>query len=309
MKYFTYTILIFLSISVYAQDNTLFIEEEDVLASEFNNLFENDGIRYTKTDNEKDSLNAIILNYFEKILKQNGSFEYPFSTIKKIGNIYSEDKNVRIITWNIKYKNGEYKYFGFLQHVNKKKKRIDTWMFVDESHLMPEPEKLNLYHNHWFGALYYQIIEVKNMGRKYYTLIGWDGNNYLSQKKIIDVLYFSGSGKPKFGKNIFKLDKKRKNYKRVIFEYNSQIVMSLQYDKQYKKIIFDHLRPEPKSMVDHYEFYVTDGSYDALEFSGGKWNLVEVFDAQNTQPGTVVAPKQSGEKSFYKKPGKTKKQE
>jgi len=231
MRYSITLILLLLSFLVKSQeDNSQFIEDEDSLVSGFNMLFENDGTRYTKTDNEKDSINAIILDYFHNSLKQQNSFNYPYSSIKKIGNIYSNDKKVRIITWNIKYKNGDYKYFGFMQHVNKKKNRIDTWMFVDESALMPDPEKLSLYHNHWFGALYYQIIEVKDGGKKYYTLIGWDGNNYLSQKKIIDVLYFSGSGKPKFGKSIFRIDKESRRNKRIIFEYNSQIVMSLQYD-------------------------------------------------------------------------------
>jgi hypothetical protein len=186
-----------------------------------------------------------------------------------------------------------------LQHKNKKKNRIDTWMLVDESALMPEPEKLSLFHNHWFGALYYQIVEVKDAGKKYYTLIGWDGNNYLSQKKIIDVLYFSSSGKPKFGKNLFKIDKNSRKNKRIIFEYNSQIVMSVQYDKRYKKIIIDHLRPEPKSMKGQYEFYVTDGSYDALEFVMGKWHIIEDFDAKNEKPAEERIPQKVQRKEFY----------
>jgi len=309
MRYLTTVLLFLLSFFAVSQDNSQFIEDEDSLISGFNMLFENDGTKFTKTDNEKDSLNAIIIDYFYNSLKQQNSFNYPYSSIKKIGNIYSNDKKLRLITWNIKYKNGEYKYFGFMQHINKKKNRIDTWMFVDESALMPDPEKLSLYHNHWYGALYYQIIEVKDGGKKYYTLIGWDGNNYLSQKKIIDVLYFSASGKPKFGKSIFKLDKEHRKNKRLIFEYNSQIVMSVQYDKRYKKIIIDHLRPEPKSMKGQYEFYVTDGSYDALEFTMGKWHLIEEFDAQNAKPKEELPKIPAEKKQFFKGDKKTKKQE
>ena len=171
MRYLIYVFLFFLSFLVKAQENSQFLEDEDSLVSGFSMLFENDGTRYTKTDNEKDSLNAIIIEYFHNSLKQQNSFEYPYSAIKKIGNIYSDDKKVRLITWNIKYKNGEYKYFGFMQHVNKKKNRIDTWMFVDESALMPNPEKLSLYHNHWYGALYYQIVEVKDGGKSIILLL------------------------------------------------------------------------------------------------------------------------------------------
>jgi len=309
MKYSITILLFLLSIIVKSQDNYQFIEDEDSLVSGFNMLFENDGTRYIKTDNEKDSLNSILVEYFYNSLKQKNSFHYPYSAIKKIGNIYSVDKKVRLITWNIKYKNGEYKYFGFLQHVNKKKNRIDTWMFVDESAIMLDPEKLSLYHNHWYGALYYQIVEVKDAGKKYYTLIGWDGNNYLSQKKIIDVLYFSGSGKPKFGKNIFRINRETRKNKRIIFEYNSQIVMSVRYDIRYKKIIIDHLRPEPKSMKGQYEFYVTDGSYDALEFTMGKWHLIEDFNAKNKKPEEEIIPRKIEPKNLYKIPTTEKKQE
>jgi len=309
MRYLITTLLLFLSFLANAQNNYQFIENEDSLVSGFNILFENDGTRYTKTDNEKDSLNTIIVEYFYNSLKQQNSFEYPYSAIKKIGNIYSEDKKVRLITWNIKYKNGEYKYFGFIQHVNKKKNSIDTWMFVDESAIMPNPEKLDLYHNHWYGALYYQIVEVKNGSKKYYTLIGWDGNNYLSQKKVIDILYFSGNGKPKFGKKLFKIDKEHRKDKRIIFEYNSQIVMAVQYDKRYKKIILDHLRPEPKSMKGQFEFYVTDGSYDALDFFEGKWQFIEEFDALNAKPENERIPVEPEKKQFFKGDKKIEKQE
>ncbi len=309
MKYLISTIFLLSFLIVKSQDNSQFIEDEDSLVSGFNMLFENDGTRYTKSDNEKDSINAILVDYFYNSLKQEGSFNYLYSSIKRIGNIYSNDKNIRLITWNIKYKNGEYKYFGFMQHVNKKKNRIDTWMFVDESALMPEPEKLSLYHNHWYGALYYQIVEKKDGGKKYYTLIGWDGNNYLSQKKVIEILYFSSNGKPKFGKKLFKIDKEHRKDKRLIYEYNSQIVMSIQYDKRYKKIIIDHLRPEPKSMKGQYEFYVTDGSYDALEFKMGKWYLIEDFNAKNERPKEEIIPQKIKPKKLYNSNKKEKKQE
>lgn len=284
MKLIFLYILILISFIVKSQNDIIFDEYEDSLVSGFNMLFENDGIKFTKTDAEKDTINKQLQEYFYTALKEKNSFNYSFDSINNIGIIISPDKKLRLITWNIKYSNGEYKFFGFIQHINKRKKRTNTFKFVDESDRMPNPEMLSLYHNHWYGALYYKIIEVKGKGRKYYTLLGWDGNNYLSQKKIIEVLYFSGSGKPKFGKTIFRFNKEKRKSKRIIFEYNAQIVMGLNYDNRYKKIVFDHLRPSPKTMKDNYEFYVTDGSYDALEFSMGKWRLIEVFDAQNEKP-------------------------
>jgi hypothetical protein len=299
MKFKYFLVLFFLPLILLSQERNNFTEYEDSLTSMFNTLFENNGVKYTKTDAEKDTLNKIIETYFSEALNQENSFNYSFSKIKKIGNIFSDNQNLRIITWNLKYSNGEYKYFGFIQHINKSKKRIDTWKLTDESaQMVNKPEDLSLYHNHWYGALYYDIVQVSDMGNKYYTILGWDGNNFLSQKKIIEVLYFTNSGIPKFGKNIFKCDKK--SPKRVIFEYKGDIVMSLNYDKRYKKIVFDHLRPDPKIMKDHFEFYVTDGSYDAFEFYAGKWRIIEEFNAQNEKPDKELPQKKATEKELYK---------
>ena len=92
-------------------------------------------------------------------------------------------------------------------------------------------------------------------------------------------MYFTSSGKPRFGKNIFKMGKKRT--KRLIFEYSAQIVMFVRYEKRYKKIVYDHLIPSPKSMVGKYEFYYPDGTYDALEYVGNKWIHRSDFYATN----------------------------
>jgi len=63
-------------------------------------------------------------------------------------------------------------------------------------------------------------------------------------------------------------------------------------------------------MEGQYEFYVTDGSYDALEFSMGKWHLIEEFDAQNARPENEISPKRIERKNIYRdKTVKEKKQE
>jgi hypothetical protein len=276
----TFIFLIFITFfSVSAQENIDFIQDEDSLVSGFEILFTNNGTKYTLSDSEKDTVNNQILTYFYKVLSQENSFEYSFDSLKKIGNIYSEDKTLRIITWNIKYKDGSYKYFGFIQHYNKKQNKYELWKLYDDSENMLEPLKLSLYNHHWLGCLYYQIIENKYNNEKIYTLIGWDGNNYLSKKKIIDVLYFSNNGSPNFGKNIFKINKTKS--KRLIFEYSSEVVMFMKYEDRYNKIVFDHLTPSPKSMVDKHEFYYPDGTYDALEYVGNRWIHISDFYATN----------------------------
>ena len=58
--------------------------------------------------------------------------------------------------------------------------------------------------------------------------------------------------------------------------------MSLKYEEQRERIIFDHLSPESPSMKNFYSFYVPDMSYDAFVLEGSKWILHE--DVIGTNP-------------------------
>ena len=44
---------------------------------------------------------------------------------------------------------------------------------------------MKLQNNQWIGALYYQLVTIKEK-RNYYVLFGWDGNNDRSNKKIAE---------------------------------------------------------------------------------------------------------------------------
>ncbi len=254
---------------------------KDSLNTLFSELFTFDGTRYTKPDSDKIKINKQILNYFNTVLNIDSSFFYKFN-IKKIGSIYSDDKLVRLITWNIKLSNGEYKYYGFVMHKKNKKSKPKIFVLNDKSADILNPDKQTLDNNKWFGCLYYKIITTKYLGTKYYTLLGWDGNNYLTTKKIIDILYFTRTGRPKFGKSFFTpLTNKRKKQKRIIFEFSSQVVMSLIYDKRYKAIVFDHLAPIHSNYKGKYEFYGPDFTYDSYKFKKGRWILNQNIKVKN----------------------------
>ena len=51
--------------------------------------------------------------------------------------------------------------------------------------------------------------------------------------------------------------------------------MSLKYESDRERIIFDHLSPESPSMKKFRSFYVPDMSYDAYTFQDSKWILKE----------------------------------
>ncbi len=96
---------------------------------------------------------------------------------------------------------------------------------------MQDPEQAILKNGDWYGAyIINNTIEVNDI--KYYTLLGWDGENGLYQSKVIDILGFSYNGQTIFGKRMFKNIPDKKNPTRLIFRYSTDAVMSLRYDRQ-----------------------------------------------------------------------------
>ena len=233
----------------------------------------------SKEDREKYNANEKFTEILERALNIENSFDYPFDSLITIARLIAPDKSFRIFNWNLPKLDGTFEYFGFIQAYHKRSKTYKLYPLTESLSQITSPEDQILDHDEWYGAHYYKIILRKQNGKKYYTLLGWDGHDRLSSRKIIDVVYFPRGGRPKFGTPIFKMGKVVK--KRVIFEYGSQAMMSVRYDEDNKMIVFDHLSPQNPSLEGQYHYYGPDGSYDALKYKKGKWILLKDFDARN----------------------------
>jgi len=249
-------------------------------------------IRDGETDFIKYNANERFLKLLESALISENSFDYPFDSLITIAKLKSDDNRFRIFDWALRKTDGTYDYFGYLQAWNNKLKKYMLYPLKDNSGVIVNPELQTLEPLNWYGALYYKIIFNKSGGKKYYTLLGWDGNDNVSQKKIIDVISFNSNDKPVFGAAIFKYNKKV--YKRIIFEYNATVSMSLKYEKQFEvsgkkrktMIIFDRLAPLDVALTGSFQYYYPETNiFDAFMFKKGKWFFVKDIDARN-QPAT-----------------------
>ncbi len=269
-------ILVIPSSGLFSQntDTILICEYEQVLIELFNDMS-----KYNN-DIEREKLNNKITGKFEQLLSIEGSFSYPFDSLKHIGKIVSQDKKLRIYTWNLPYMNGTHKYFGFIQYYPPKEKSFLLYKLIDSRDDYESPENFILTDTSWLGALYYEIIEKKYEGDTYYTLLGFDFNNLMTAKKIIEVLYFKDNKVPVFGKPVFNYSNKLCN--RIVFEYSSKVSMSLKYNKDLNMIVFDHLSPSKPSYEGYFMYYGPDFSYDGLIFKNGIWNEVKDIDVRNT---------------------------
>lgn len=230
---------------------------------------------FSKTDTAKLKANFVFMHLMEEILLNTLSFQYPFDSLKEVNFRTSPDKRFRLITWNIPKKDGTYLYYGFLQAMHPKNKKYEIYELTDKSLGVKNPETYQSDNTKWFGMLYYKIIPCGD----YYTLLGWDGNDKISSRKFIDVLSFKKDGSPVFGKEVFKMPKKYP--KRVMFEYNAKLTMTLQYNEAMNALVFDHLSAGESFLENQYQFYGPDLSYDAFIFRHGKWNFEEDVDVKN----------------------------
>lgn len=238
------------------------------------------------------SANVHFQDLLRQALEMEGAFDYPFDSLNFIGRLDAPDKAFRIFNWNIPMNDGTHKYYGFIlvdqdKIGGKKKKaglknknRYVLYTLTDQSDFIRNPELAQLNCDKWFGCLYYKIILNSHKGKNYYTLLGWDGNNPMTWKKIIDVLTFGKDGQPIFGEEMmFQINKLSK--RRVIFEFKAELVMTLKYEEKDKRIVCDVLAPEVRGAEGMKQFYVNTGAYDAYVFKKGKWIYKPDQDIRN----------------------------
>lgn len=267
------------SASLFAQGNQSALHEQEESLNKM--------LTELRAEKERDNLNKLNTEFkaaFLNALELDGAFEYPFASLKSIGKIYSQDGLVRIISWNIQYTDLTHEYGAFVMKydANKKKASVVELTHTDQNLYAIQDERIEA--DNWYGALYYEIIDIEKRNRTFYTLLGYVGNNERSTIKLIDALYFTGKT-PHFGSPIFESSRGKSN--RLIFEYNAEATMSLKYDKDRKKIILDHLSPESPSLTEFREFYVPDLSYDAYAWNDKIWVLQEDIIAVNKERKTV----------------------
>lgn len=269
MKYFVFILFVIYSLGIAAQTN-IGIKTVDINGEKAIDEEQIEAIAYdilNSSDNaSKDSLNTVLKQLLQLELSKEGAMQHPFSKVKSMAILIPKDSSFRIFNWNIPYSNGSYSYeCGILNSEG------------DFSFLNPKNDTAALSGHGWIPALYYSIIEKQDRyGKNLYTLLAWKGNDRLTNKKVIDVLWFNNSGEIQFGYPIFQSGKKKLS--RIVFEYAAQNVMSLHYNSNLDRIQFDHLSPPRQSLNGIFEYYGPDLSYDAYQWVKNHWELDQDID-------------------------------
>lgn len=264
--------ILLLSQLLYAQkpEHFEFGESESKLEKLFTTL-------YSDTLADRASLTGEIRNEMQFVLAMDGSMDFSFSRLNRIGIISSEDGEIRVFTWHVMEDPDTYRYYGFVQ-VASRKDRVKLFELRDN--LKPQRNVFNPVQSpdNWYGKLYYQVLTNKHRRKTYYTLMGMDFNDSRSTIKTAEIISLVRK-QPRFENERFV--KGTEHVNRMVLEYSDQVAITVRYDPQMDMIIFDHLAPFHPVYKKNLEFYGPDGSFDGLEFEDGYWIYRDDVDARN----------------------------
>lgn len=218
---------------------------------------------------------------FVQALRIPYSFSYPFDSVITVSKLYAPDSSFRMFTWQFERDESYYRQRGAIQ-MKTKDGSLKLFPLLDASQFTATPTDSVRGATNWIGAIYYSIIQKEYKGKKYYTLFGYDDNDFASTRKWLEVLTFDEEGTPQFGGRFFNYPedsiKPAQPAYRFCLEYKKDGRARINYDPEMDMIIFDHLVSESNHQSEKYTL-VPDGDYEGFKWKDGKWNYVEkVFD-------------------------------
>ncbi|MCU4177691.1 hypothetical protein [Carboxylicivirga sp. N1Y90] len=229
-----------------------------------------------ETDLEKDSINAILSLRLYKLWNNEARFDETFAQLKNLKTIYSDDRNIKICTYNIQKNNFKHEFHGAV--ISKIDDQFKVYPLNDVSDEIRSPDRASLTNKKWYGAMYLDIVQTSDRNRNFYTLIGYKGNDEFLKTRVLDVLTIQ-NGRIRFGWPLFKTDRITRH--RIIYQYASGAAMMMRYDQRSKMIVFDNLEPAQPFYKGVYRYYGPDFTYNGFKFQKGYWILEEDIDLRN----------------------------
>lgn len=295
-------LLLFLGLSIgycsYAADiDSVSIEEaESTMAGLINDVLTSQELDVRESSSKK------LEETLEKILNRKESYDYPFENLRGVSIQQPENKKFRIFTWQLYKDKSDYQYRGFIQT-----KEGKVFRLKDNSADMRTVEFSLLKPENWYGALYYNMHAFKQDGQDMYLLFGYDAYDFYDRRKVLEVLYFDSSGRPRFGKTVLEMKDgrgRKRKVKRFLLEYSASVNVSLNYSEEQDMIIYDHLiygSPIKSAGPTN----VPDGSYCGMKLSkGGVWQYVD--KVHKDDPENILVDATSYEKIVRNSAGKKK---
>lgn len=220
------------------------------------------------------------------------SIYYPFDSLVSISKLYASDTSFRIFTWQVVINENIIRQHGAIQ-VRTPDGSLKLFPLIDKSDVTINQADTITSNRSWIGAVYYKIIETKNEGKKFYTLLGYDEHNIRSNRKIIEVMNFKNE-EPSFGGRFFSFEedtarKPKPLISRYIMEYKKDAGARLNYDEELAMVVYEHLESETNEPNKKWT-YIPDGDYEGFKWKNGKWMHVNKVFTTVTPEGKEPVP-------------------
>jgi hypothetical protein len=210
----------------------------------------------------------------DSLIGMKGSYEVTLDSIPWLSIVHGVD--FRLVTWQLKVSNDEYKYGGFIQWPDRIVRFKDSRPFINGSSYSTYTP------SGWYGCIYYDLIPFESEGKKYYMLLGFNAENSTINTKVADVLDISGS-EVRLGVPVF--TGKDEARTRLMVTYGDISNARMSYDSKLGGIVHDHVETLPGIGPNGEDVPVSDGSMEAWILKNGKWAYQEeVYDVKVTEP-------------------------
>ncbi len=291
LRTLTIVAVLLLCCSVQAQDKAVMGRHQQQLASLLNR------VASAPTDNERYLASEQAVQALAQALGEDESEKWKWNLPTVASVLTSPDGLLRIFSWAVVRDDGEFECFGAVQYYNDKEEEYQFSLLHDKSEEIMNREESTLTPDQWLGAVYQELIQTSASGKTVYTLLGWNGVDNLTERKIIEPVIFRG-GVPQFGAPVFR---RERNQRRIVLEYTDKAMVNLSYEEQFveevehnrvkvkgtnryrteeksklhkeKMILFDEVEPQVPGMEGLFQYYVPSGVEMAYAFIDGKWEL------------------------------------
>jgi len=233
------------------------------LVSSFNAIYsqQNDKAKIEKSKDFKSSLKTY--------LKENNALEADLVGLRLFAQKEVKDR-FRIFNWNVPLEDGN--LYECLFAVPNSNDGINIIECKPSRKAADKIVNRVMSNKDWPAALYYDIIPMTKGKCNEFILLGWDGKDEMTNKKVIEILTL-GEKNLKFGANKFK--EVEKPIKRYVVEYGEEAIVSINYDDKFNRLVFDHLSPTRPDLKGQFQFYVPDMTFDAFVLKKGDLYLRE----------------------------------
>lgn len=247
-----------------------------------------DSLQIAKSSDEKLNIHNKINKTLKEILLIDSSFRYTFDSLKYISRLSAEKSKFVIFTWSTPINNNVHEYGGLIQYKPNDTVPVKVIELKNKSWEIENPIMQACFPENWYGAVYYDLIEKSVFGKQQVILLGFDENDLLSTKKIIETIKVLPSGEFQFGAPIFRRGNSFAH--RIIFEYSSKASLTLRYDSQLNMIVFNQLVPMKPQFEGKPEFYAPDLAFNGLALENGIWVYYSDVDVRNERKEIEINP-------------------